>query len=172
MKLKELLEKHQDLELTEEQEKEIKKFLNIKDNKRWKAEGNEEYWYINSCGDVDTDECCNITAFVDEYRYFLNNMFKTKEEAEFRLEQIKVYNELKNFADENNDEIDWRDPTQAKWLLYLSCENMKVSPAVWYSVDFLGTICFSKKELALLAIEIVGEDRIKKYLFNIKEENK
>ena len=173
MKLRELLEKHQDLELTEEQEKEIKKFLNIKDNIRWKPKKNEDYWYIGSCGDicVNSNAVCGYCGY-DEARYFINNMFKTEEEAKFRLEQIKVYNELKNFADENNDEIDWKNPRQEKYYLYLSYADMKLSFGCWHSTNILGTIYFSSKKIAEQAIEKVGKDRIKKYLFNIKEESK
>ena len=48
------------------------------------------------------------------YQIAKEEKIKTKEEAKFRLEQIKVYNELKNFADENNGEMNWRNFQEAE----------------------------------------------------------
>lgn len=166
MKLKELLEKHQDLELTEEQEKEIKKFLNIKDGKKWKPKKNEEYWYVDSFGDTAVEISAEDSE--DEYKIFSNNCFKTEEEAEFRLEQINVYNELKNFADENNDEIDWIYQRRPKYSIVYSYIENELDISGWTNVRDLGQIYFTTKELALQAIETVGGDRIKKYLFGVE----
>lgn len=166
MKLKELLEKHQDLELTEEQEKEIKKFLNIKDSKKWKPEINEEYWYVDSFGDIAAEIFAEDSE--DEYKILTNNCFKTEKEAEFRLEQFETYNELKNFADENNDEIDWNDLKQKKWHLNLIHPDMKLDLSYCSLIDIQGAIYFTSEELAQQAIKKVGEDRIKKYLFGVE----
>ena len=166
MKLKELLEKHQDLELTEEQEKEIKKFLNIKDSKKWKPKKNEEYWYVDSFGDTAVEISAEDSE--DEYKIFTNNCFETEKEANFRLEQINVYNKLKNFADENNDEIDWNDLKQKKWHLNLIYPDMKLDLSYCSLIDIQGTIYFTSEELAKQAIKKVGENRIKKYLFGVE----
>ena len=171
MKLKELLEKHQDLELTEEQEKEIKKFLNINDNRRWKPKESQHYYFVDSGGTI----CKNIFIEKNEsvkFRYFTNNVFKTEEETKFRLEQIKVYNELKNFADENNDEIDWKNKNKLKFYIYCVPSSNTLAISTVSAMRDIGQIYFSSKELALQAIEKIGEDRIKKYLFNIREESK
>ena len=44
MKIKELLEQVQDVELTEEQEKHIKEYLGFKDSKKWKPKAGEKYY--------------------------------------------------------------------------------------------------------------------------------
>lgn len=169
MKLKELLEQYSDVELTEEQEKQIKEYLGIKDSKKWKPRLNEKYFFIDSYGDVKdeyTDHEQN--AEWDDYRIFINNCFQTKEEAEFRLEQIKVYNELKNFADDNNEEIDWKNECQEKYYIYLSHnDNNFIIGDMVYGQD-IGQIYFSSRGLVEQAIEKVGEDRIKKYLFGVE----
>lgn len=165
MKLKELLEQYSDVELTKEQEKQVKDYLGIKDKKLNFNEG-EKYFYIDSYGDIDY----NLFAEADgdiKYRLFTNNCFKTKEEAEFRLKQIIVYNELKNFADENNDEIDWKNEDSVKYYFYLShdCNGILIDYAIF--AQDLGNIYFSSQELAEQAIKKVGADRIKKYLFGV-----
>lgn len=160
MKLKELLKKHQDLELTEEQEKRIKDYLGIKDSKKWIPEENEGYWYVDAFGDVDVEVFAGDSE--DEYKIFTNNCFKTEKEANFRLEQIEVYNELKNFADENNDE----SVKGCRFLLTFS--DNKLTPCAYTYLHQIGEIVFSSKEIALQAIEKIGEDRIKKYLFGVE----
>ena len=162
MKLKELLEQCSDVELTEEQVKQVKDYLGIKESKKWKPRLNEKYFFIDSYGDVSdeyTDHEQN--AEWDDYRIFTNNCFKTKKEAEFRLEQIKVYNELKNFADENNEE----SVEECRFLLNLT-DNKLTSSSYTY-LHHIGEIGFSSQALAEQAIKKVGADRIKKYLFGV-----
>lgn len=166
MKLKELLKNVEDVELTEEQEKQIKDFLGIKNSKKWRPKKSEKYFYINCCGDIDY--CVNSDDEDDMYGFLINNYFKTKEEAEFGLEQIKVYNELKNFADDNNDEIDWHNSSQAKWYIYLNYTTLNLNASDWNTTRSQGAIYFTSEELTKQAIKKVGEDRIKKYLFGVK----
>lgn len=166
MKLKELLKNVEDVELTEEQEKQIKDFLEIKNSKKWRPKKSEKYFYVNCCGDIDY--CVNSDDEADMFGFLTNNYFKTKEEAEFRLEQIKVYYELKNFADDNNDEIDWHNSSQSKWCIYFDCSNLILKTTAWSSARFHGNVYFASEKLAKQAIKKVGEDRIKKYLFGVE----
>jgi len=171
MKLGELLVEVQDQELTEEQEEQIRKILNIKKNKKWKPKHNDEYFCVNSHGYIEHTTFIS-TNKVDEYRFLTNNCFKTKEEAEFRLEQIKVYYELKNFADENNDKIDWNS---GKSKYYISMD--KTNPHQWLHINQaiysqnIGQIYFSTEKLARQALTKVGADRIQKYLFEVEEDD-
>ncbi|MBR6515852.1 MAG: hypothetical protein IKT40_03235 [Bacilli bacterium] len=167
MKLKELLKNVEDVELTEEQEKQIKDFLEIKNSKKWRPEENEEYYFVTQGGSIQQVDCNESNG--DEFRILTNNCFKTKEEAKFRLEQIKVYNELKNFADENNDGICWTSfGEQIKYYMLYDYVDDKIKISTWTYMRDIGQIYFSSKELAIQAIEKVGEDRIKKYLFWVK----
>lgn len=87
MKLKELLEIYSDIEITGEQEKELKNLLEIKEKERngkWKPKYNETYYFVMGCG--DTSICSWQNQSSDKAVYDLNNCFKTKEEAEFRAE--------------------------------------------------------------------------------------
>lgn len=169
MKLKELLKNVEDVELTEEQEKQIKDFLGIKNNKKWVPEENESYFFVDNKGMIDKVLGAQPRCEDYQFRILTNNCFKTKEEAEFRLEQIKVYNELKNFADENNDEIDWKDENKDKFYINYIHSDKQISCFSANFIQDIGQIYFSSEELAEQAIEKVGEDRIKKYLFGVWE---
>lgn len=168
MKIKDLLENVQDVELTPEQEKQIKEYLGIKEPKRWKPKNGEEYWYINSCGDVMRTSWNNYCG-LDAEHLIMGNYFKTKEEADFALQKHLVYQELKQFADENNDPIDWGNKKQEKYIInYCTAEKKSVFVDGWATYQFMGCVYFSSMELAKQAIQKVGEDRIKKYLFGVE----
>lgn len=136
---------------------------------KWKPREEELYFYINSNGEI-------------EYRYYKNrnindkrricnigNYFKTDEEAEHMLEKLKVIRELRDFALKHNDkEIDWSDCEQMKYVLFYN--NLKVS-VFFFRYDKYSPfdISFTSQELAYRAIEEIGEDRIKKYYFDIED---
>ena len=162
MKAEELFK---NIELTKEQEEYIKKYLGIKDKKR-KPEIGAKYFYIDSFGDIEQNVFGNDSA--DEYKILTNNMFKIKEDALFRLEQIKVYNELKNFSDENNEEIDWENVNTYKYSLTFNFYKKNIDIVSIGGLLEIGQIYFSSYELAEQAIEKVGADRIKKYLFGVE----
>lgn len=165
MTIKELYEKYGDVELTEEQVKHIKECLNIKD-KKWKPELGQKYYYTDSFGDVEQSIFGNDSS--DEYKILTNNMFKTKEEAKLHLEKLNVYYELKNFADENNEEMDWNDTNQSKCNLSYNykCKEIEIGCVFW--CKYVGEIYFTSKEIAKQAIAKVGADKIKKYLFGVE----
>ena len=161
MTIKEFYEKYGDVELTEEQEEHIRKYLKIKGNKKWRPEEGDLYYYVDDYGKADYS-VFDDDNWIDDYRLISNNYFKTREEAEFRLEQIKVYNELKNFADENNED----DVKTERYLITLQSGDLIVLDYTY--MHHIGEIGFSSKELAEQAIEKVGADRIKKYLFGVE----
>lgn len=162
MKLKELLEKYGDVEIVKEKEQELKNLFGIKESKKWEPNHKEDYFFVNDILETLYDTW--MGSCVDTYRYFRNNCFKTRKEAEFHSEQIKVYNGLKNFAIENNGEIDWDDNDAKKWYICFNYDNNEISTNYSYYLQNVGQIYFTSDELAEQAIKIVGEERIKKYL--------
>lgn len=136
--------------------------------KVWEPSLGDLYYYINSNGEI-------------EYRYYKNrnindkrcigNFFKTDEEADHMVEKLKVIRELQNFALEHNDEeIDWVDNEQDKWEISYEDSNDGVKPAynIYYRAQAFN-IYFTSKEIAQEAIKTIGEDRIKKYYFDIED---
>ena len=79
----------------EEQAKEEQKF----------PQKDDEYWYIDDEGDVFGTFYDN--HYIDRYHQEIGNVFKTKEQADFAVEKLKVESELRKFSrpfdeDDNN----------------------------------------------------------------------
>lgn len=136
-------------------------------NKVWKPEENETYYYSYSYGNIDEDTW--DSANEDRNRYVLGNCFKTKEEAEFALERQKVIMELKRFALEHNEEdIDRHDSNQIKYFLSYRHDKNIIFIDYYYFIQICD-IYFTSEEIAKAAIKEIGEERIKKYYFEVKE---
>ena len=135
--------------------------------KRFKPESGQIFWYINLRNETKSYEWGWGSFYQGCYNS--NNCFANEEEAKFEAEKRKVIAELENFVLENNDEIDWRNDSQKKYcLFYDSVVNALQSD--WYQrFQQQGAIYFSSRELCKQAIEKVGKDRIKKYLFGVEE---
>ena len=137
--------------------------------KYWTPKEKEKYFYIEDCMGVSDDR--NVQAPIDYCRFNIGNFFKTKIEAEHILEKLKVIHELQKFAYENNEgEIDWKNKTQYKYYLVYDTEDeeLYVDYAVYCKREPFN-IYFTSSEIAKKAIEVVGEDRIKKYYFNVED---
>ena len=117
------------------------------------------YWYINPLGFAFHDEW---SGFITErHKIEIGNVFKTKEQADFAVEKLKVEAELRKFSrpfkygdwnfeilwnnHENNIELDWSGYVVRQSVVY-----------------------FESGEVAEKAIESVGEERIKKYIFGVE----
>ena len=122
----------------------------------------------------------------DGYIYYLNdnklqksglvtigNCFQTEEEAKHMVEKLKVIKELQDFALENNTEkIDWKNNKQLKFFINFDCYSNRVGYSYTDDCKTLPlNIYFTSRELALKAIEKVGKERIKKYYFDINDED-
>ena len=137
--------------------------------KYWTPKEKEKYFYIEDCMGVSDDR--NVQAPIDYCRFNIGNFFKTKEEAEHILEKLKVIHELQKFAYENNEgEIDWKNFNQCKYKIFYDAEDGDLY--VDYSIQCESepfNIYFTSFKIAKRAIEAVGEDRIKKYYFNVED---
>lgn len=141
-------------------------------SKDWKPKKGDKYYYISNTGFIfhcayneDNEE------FIDKANISIGNCFKTEEEAKHMVEKLKVIHELQKFAYENNEkEIDWNNKTQYKYYLVYATEDeeLYVDYAVYCKRELLN-IYFTSSDIARKAIEAVGEDRIKKYYFDIEE---
>ena len=137
--------------------------------KYWTPKEKEKYFYIEDCMGVSDDR--NVQAPIDYCRFNIGNFFKTKIEAEHILEKLKVIHELQKFAYENNEgEIDWKNFNQCKYYLVYDTEDgeLYVDYAVYCKREPFN-IYFTSFKVAKRAIEAVGEDRIKKYYFNVED---
>ena len=114
------------------------------------------YWRIDDRGSVDN--CMYNNYYTDNHRQAIGNFFKTEEQAEFAVEKLKVEAELRKFSrpfeeDENNYYLEYRSSDKA--VTTYCCQRYQTQ----------GVIYFESSEKAQQAIESVGEERIKKYIF-------
>lgn len=134
-----------------------------KENKRWRSKENWDiYWLVCSNGEPNWSYELNRDS--DSFRYDTHNYFQTEEEAQKYAKVLETERQLKKFADEHNDVIDWSNINQHKWCLYYNYKYYRVdigNPC--WSKD-ARTIFFSSKEIAEQAIDEIGEDKIKEYL--------
>lgn len=135
-------------------------------SKVWKPKCSEEYFRIAGYGEINNFSWINDVT--DDTCYGIGNCFKTREDAEFALEKLKVEAELRRFAEENNEcEIDWKDEDQVKWCLTYSYsdKDMFIQNARCYKMS---TIYFSSAHIAAQAAGDIGEERLKKYYFEVE----
>lgn len=133
--------------------------------KVWEPSLGDLYYYINSNGDIKFSYY--NTRSID--KRCIGNFFKTDEEADHMVEKLKVIKELRDFALEHNDEeIDWVDNEQDKWEISYKDSNVEPICNNYYRAQAFN-IYFASKEIAQEAIKKIGEDRIKKYYFDIED---
>ena len=118
----------------------------------------DEYWYITDGGDVDSFGWEN--SQFDVSAQAIGNVYKTEQEAEFALEKLKVENELRKFSDSWDLEItqytfsfNWEN---GEFEIEYPDYNQYPNSYYFYSINSLE-----------LALKTVGEDRIKKYIFEV-----
>lgn len=136
----------------------------------WKPKENEKYYFIEECSE-DVGIVTNGEWRIDNFRFSIGNYFKTNKEAKHIIEKLKVIHELQKFAFENNEkEIDWNDAKQYKQFLIYDIEHKKVCiDYKTYVKSEPFNIYFTSFNIARKAIKTIGEDRIKKYYFDIEE---
>ena len=133
-----------------------------KENKRWRAEKRDAYWFVDGDGIPKWWHECSRD--IDGFYYDTHNYFQTKEEARKYANVLETERQLKKFADEHNDVIDWSNINQEKWYLYYSYSNYKVGISNHHWTKESRVIYFSSEEIAKQAIDTIGTDKIKEYL--------
>lgn len=141
----------------------------VEESKVWKPEKDGHYYYYNDTGHIY--ESCYDGDSTDKNRLEFGNCFKTKEEAEHMVEKLKVINELKKFALENNEaEIDWNNLSQRKYVIIHDPENQNEDVYCYWRTQYIPfNIHFTSEKIAQKAIETIGVDRIRKYYFDVEE---
>ena len=120
----------------------------------------ETYSYINTYGGVESDIWEG--HFAERNMVKIGNFFKTEEQAEFAVEKLRVEAELRKFSrpfkeDEYNYFIQ----------IHPSHNNIVTDSDDYYQTQ--GTIYFESTAIANEAIDAIGENRIKKYIFGVED---
>lgn len=136
-------------------------------SKVWKPEMNEQYYLVTTFGDISCFNWDDDSG--DNDLYSIGNCYRTEEEAEFAMERMKVVAELERYTQEhNNGEIDWTGEAASYYRLSYDHRDNDIFVDNNTILQATATY-FTSREIALDAIKAIGEDRIKKYLFNIKK---
>lgn len=119
----------------------------------------DEYWFIDDRGMVFDSEFKNKKSDKDSLE--IGNFFQTKEQAEFVVEKLKVEAELREFSrpfeyGENCTEF------------YYDHDFGRIMFCTLTASQTQGAIYFESREKAEEAIDTVGEERIKKYIFEVE----
>ena len=133
-------------------------------NEKWKPQKGNIYWFISNSGCVSESRWDNDC--IDRGRYLIGNYYQTKEECEFAREKLKVIAELKKFEEPKNRAWGWGN---IHYFLYYDC-TMKEVDISCGQIFKRSEIYFESEKKAKQAIDVVGEDRIKKYYLGVEEE--
>ena len=143
------------IEQLEKELAELKK-LEKESVKQFEPTIEDEYWFINGNGEVESFDW--VWDMFDEGAYDIGNTYRTQEEAEFVVEKIRTEAALRRFSKPfKNGESNYHILIDKEENI-LSISNMRIFQSQ-------GTIYFESEEKAEEAIRMVGEKRIKKYIF-------
>lgn len=143
-------EREQRLKLVEKGQKPVER--------EWPQIG-DSYYCVNLFGDIGN--CTWADDYEDNSVYKLGNCFRTKEEAEWYREHLKVCAELRRMANGKVEYGAWCD------LSYYFCEDHIL---VCTQSDGIGNpYIFASTQSARRAIDTIGEERLKKYWFRVED---
>lgn len=150
--------KNEYIQKLEEIKAKIEELEDEMDN-RWKPKVFEDYWWVSGRGFARRDKCLNSKYDEDVFNH--TDVFPTEEQAEFDRERKRIRRELMKYGNEfKTGEDNWAlryDHDDDAFITYY---------AKYIQTPF--TVYFESDEIMRKAIEKVGEDRIKKYLFGVK----
>jgi hypothetical protein len=132
----------------------------------WTPEIGDNYWAVCDYGAVM--ELCYPTdlAFVKN-RFAIGNCFRTKGEAKFAAERLKVLAEMRKYA--KGFKPDWSSVSERKYYLFCRRESSDYKDRHVFvsdcSVINYGCIHFASKKDAQACIDGIGEERLLKYYF-------
>ena len=154
----------------EELKQELKKLenkineLENKGNNNYKRPRYKDYYCLIDTGGIAYVKDQNDE--IDDFRFKIGNYFKIEESIENHKEKLLIEQELKDIARELNKgkEIDWEDDNQDKYYLSFGYYKDEIDCSFNNSYKVQGVIYCLDKNFKNVAIERIGEERLKKYL--------
>ena len=133
----------------------------------WDLKEKDEYYYIDICGNFDITTFGVGTYWADKKMIEFGNAFLTREEAEHEVERKKCESVLLKYG--TRDLMSLGDKYTEKYYIQYDYDVNKIMIFKHYSIGTQGVINFKTEELAQKAIDEVTDERLKKYIFNVKE---
>ena len=143
----------------------MKKLLKDCEYSRWNPKPSQEYFCVDDGNDVRCVIFNTMNAY-DRDRIKTYNCFRTKEQAEQEAEKILVRRMLEDIARRLNkgQKIDWSDKEQTKYSIGLDAIDNEI---IWdKEARFIsqGMVYCLDMNFYNVAIQEIGEERLKKYL--------
>lgn len=141
----------------------MEKILAECEYERWKPKEHELFWYLDTWNRpcvrnyIGASVCCN-----ESFKNY--NCFRTKEQAESESEKILVRRMLEDIARRLNKgkKIDWNNYEQSKHCIELYCDEIITNYYGAHKTQ--GTVYCLDKIFKDIAIQEIGEERLKTYL--------
>ena len=120
----------------------------------------DDYWFLSGGGTID--DSFYTDSHVDNKRLGMGNMFETRQQAQFALEKLKVEAELRKFS---------RPFENGKFnhYIFFYVDGNYIEVGYKNACHSQGAIYFESEDKAQQAIQSVGEERIKKYIFGVED---
>lgn len=161
MNKQEILE---EINKTKEHLANMEKILAECEYERWKPKTGETYYSISETGSII--EACDWLGTIAKTRGDFYNIFQTREQAEAEAEKILVRRQLEDIARRLNkgEKIDWNDYNQFKFSLYYNYERNILDFTMDCKYRKQGAVYCLNNDFLDVAIQEIGEERLKKYL--------
>lgn len=156
--------KEYEVEVSEEQVNEIEK----PKYKRWRAEMDNGYYYLDDFGDVQCVEDQRVD--IDDFRYNIGNYGKTEWKLEEKKKKLLYQQQYKDFIGEDlvtNE--DWKDDNILKYCASYDHDDNTVFISCNTYIKSQGTIFSKSKEKIQEFIKKIGEENFKKYILEVEE---
>lgn len=126
-----------------------------------KKEDSEQYYVLRTTGDINIDY---FSSRLDEYIREVGNVFLTREDAEFEVERRKIEAIMKKYGRPfKHGEGNWHIAYDGR------CDNIDFRKN-YYVYD--GVPYFESIEITQKVIDEIGKDRLVKYWFGIKNDER
>lgn len=158
---REIAELHEKIFALQKELKKIEAKVVEAENEKWPQNG-MKCWRISAYGDVLQAEW--LGDKYDKEMLSIGNVFRTKREALFALERLKVIAEMRNYA---------CAPEVGKQVCYIDCSLVGgVIRAHEAATDyhFAGQPVFKDRKTAQACIDAIGVERLRKYWFGVSDE--
>ena len=159
IKLNEIQAKYGECLVDEDKLKEL--LVKPKPKTVWDLEKGDIYYFIVTNGGVYS--CCWLADVNDLCRREFGNVFLTEEEAEFELERRKCEAIMLKYGRRTFKY------GKHNYFIVIFDKKMIIEKSFNFHIYYQGTIYFDTEELAQKAIDEIGKERLKKYVFRVEE---
>lgn len=135
--------------------------------KNWQPEEGETYFYINSLGVVES-ETYDSDTYIDYARLEFTNIFRTEEEANIMARKLQIIAKLRKLSN-----VDFNENQKEKWSVIYDFSYNKVDCVCNKYTKYIPfEACFKTKEECEKAIDTIGVENLKKYYFEVVNDEK